>query len=371
MLAAININAPTETSAAFFQRLKGIRPERWHAIVQKGQRFLDRPSLRHNSDKTTPTIFVVSGPQGQLPGELVDVLGDRAAVHGTTVLRLSLNNAADAEKELAAIAPLVDVLQRKNMIRPGPSQHAAGDPGDVRAHAATALTRLNEKVLLCIENLHLAAPELLQVLLAAFEGAANKNLRIVASIDTQSLNANSEHMQRFLDSEWISESHLPALSVEETGKWLENAVGIGVLDIPEVTELHGQSRGTIAGLMAGLRDRFANGQIIRQTLGYRSSEVQASDNAESKDGGEIEAAVACMTHALPAGLVQSYLAEFQRGVPELMADGTLLATEGDTLKVADEASRAARYRRIPAQFRMQQHHKLARKRIGRPWVLVP
>ncbi|MGM0574902.1 MAG: protein kinase domain-containing protein [Myxococcota bacterium] len=357
---ATGSTAPIETPVAFGRRLAGVPFPGRERAMERGHAVLHGVAAGVETTREQPRALLVQASRGHEADRVVHELADRAAVQGARVVRVRLE--APSDVALTALQPALDVLRR--LREEGGDRGAAELPGV--AGAAALLTRLHDPTVVVLEGLQRADRESLDVLRASFTGSRVANLRLLATVDPEEDPVAPKAFARLASSEFAERTVLDALSVEDSARWIEDALGRGVMDVPLLTHVHAAASGRPAGLVAALQDLFRRGVLTRSVHGYavRGDAHAPLGPVEPADVGELDMLLASMRHAMPRDAVEGFLGRWAPHLAALVAQGRLVQRSGDRFAVGDEVWRRRVYRRLSAVTKMRAHRRLARALHG-------
>jgi hypothetical protein len=350
---AIGRRVSLELPEAFARRLHGVVFPRRDTAFAAGDRTLTGIAPGSDAASSATKVLLVESPPGFDGGAVVHELADRAAIQGARVIRFELNRPCEAD--LDGLRPAMLILQR---LRAEQAGGATPEPLPGPAGAAAMLSRLDVPTVLVIENIQRIDGRSLHVLHAVFTGSRSPNLRLLATLDPGEA-AAAPPFASFVRTAYVATERLPEPTLEDAATWFESAVGRGVLDLPAITDLHGESGRTPAGLTAALVDLFRRGVLKRTRDGFVVEGDTKRQPLPTTDPGALEQLLACIRHPMPRGVIERYLDSWSARIPDLMARGTLVESAGDQLGVGDEAWRRSMYRATPAALRMRLHRRLA------------
>jgi hypothetical protein len=352
---AVGLDMAIETPLAFRRQLSLVPMPGRDELLEQGERCLSG-ILPGREDEGEARLFVVDDPPGYDGIWLIHELADRAAVKGTRVVRVSPDVPLDTT--LAGLEPAVEVFRR---LREASGEDAGGLTG--AAGAAAMLTRLHSPTVVVIDNIQRFDAASLSVLRAVFTGSRADNLRILATRNPSETPSDQQGFATLLASPFVLTNMLKPMALESTAQWLETALGAGVLDLPMVSQIHGECGGSPAGLRATTQRLFEDGLIVRiggqyARRGDRAAAPTPQVAADAKGLSRAEQRLACVREAMPEGVLERFLKG--SSITALISDGTLVRNPDDLLEVSDEGTRAAAYRQIPAVDKMRHHRRLAR-----------
>ena len=366
--AAMGFEAEIEPPAAFARRLM-VLPHPAEAEVRGAAAAL-LAGLTPAEVEPELVGIVLEGRPEQDGRRLAQQLGDRASLLGARVLRVNLGGLA--QTPLSALQEPLGVLLRL---------HAALAPGYAQAPGPAAAARVldgsGRSLVLVVDGLEHADPQSLAAIHAALTREGGR-VRLVATLRPSDAPAAPE-LERLLGERRLARHRLAALGPEALAAWLDQAVGPESLRPADRDALLESARGTALGLIRGLGDFFRRGRLTRTPQGYRPGAVDPAAApptlAPVEPRGrraptsppadphapldELDALLACIHASLPEKALQRYLAEHASATPALIARGALVQREDGTLRVGDEARRAAHYARVPLARRRQLHRRLA------------
>ncbi|MCB9727789.1 MAG: serine/threonine protein kinase [Deltaproteobacteria bacterium] len=350
---AVGRQVPLELPDAFARRLHGVVFPRREAVVAAGERTLTGIAPGTDAESNVTKALLIESPPGFDGGSVAHEVADRAAVQGARVIRFSLGRAC--ENELDGLRPALIILQR---LRAEQAGGVAPEPLPGPAGAAAMLSRLDTPTVLLIENIQRMESRSLQVLHAVFTGSRTPNLRLLATTDPGEP-AVAPPFKTFLRAPYVATERLPEPTLEDAATWFERAVGRGVLSLPAITDLHGESGRTPAGLTAALVDLFRRGVLKRTRDGFVVEGDTRRKPLPLSSPGALEQLLSCLRHPMPRGVVERYLDSWAPRLPELLARGTLVESGADQLAIGDESWRQGMYDATPAVVRMRLHRRLA------------
>jgi tetratricopeptide (TPR) repeat protein len=350
---AVGRQTPLELPEAFARRLHGVVFPRREPVFAAGDRTLTGIAPGSDAASSATKVLLVESPPGFDGGAVIHELADRAAIQGARVIRFVLK--ATCDNDLDGLRPALLIFQR---LRAEAAGGTLPEPLPGPAGAAAMLSRLDVPTVLVIENLHRIDGRSLHVLHAVFTGSRSPNLRLLATLDPGET-PHAPPFNSFIRTPYVAIERLAEPTLEDAATWFEAAVGRGVLDLPAITDLHGESGRTPAGLTAALVDLFRRGVLKRNREGF----VVAGDTKRrplpAGDPGALEQLLACIRHPMPRGVVERYLDSWSVRIPELLSRGTLVESAGEQLGVGDDAWRKSMYRATPAAVKMRLHRRLA------------
>ena len=310
---------------------------------------------------TEAPVLVIHVPPGHDGSELLDELGDRRALSGVRVVRLKLEG--KSKRPLGELQGALDVLRR---LRERSEPRVTSETGALRglAGAAVLLTRLHRKTLLVIDGLDQADEATLMVLGQSFLGAQNRELEVVATMSTTAAPKAPAAIDAFLSQDFVKQVTLEPLTVAETGAFVAQALGPGLLD-PEVIEsLHESAHGRPLEVSRLLVEAFKRGILIRRPDGYIW--LQADERRDEEPSGllvvdlerELAERMSLLIAPLPESVVERFLNDGV-GFNRMLATGVLVRDEDGHIVAAQRDACAWRYTSLEPRRRNDLHLELA------------
>lgn len=352
---AVGLSAPLETDEAFRHRLDAepMAPSReferaarnWHA----GLRLEVADGAPH------PPVLVFDDPSGFDGRQLMDDLCDRGAVGGARVVRISLTHRS--YEPLESVEPALAVFRRLR------EQRAKGSyipPLHGLAGAATMLTRLHGPTILSIEHLQRADVLTLELLASVFTGAANANLRVVATVDPGEAPVAPHAFETLVKLGLVVRVQAEPLALPQVRAWLDRVCGAGVVEESGARALFARSEGIPTRLRALVAEEFAQRRIRRVPHGYLADRtVGIGQVVPSLGATPVDDLLACLIHAFPEDVVRAYLGDAAEFMPYLLQSGELVRHDSGRVSVGDADRVRDRYRRLERGRRHALHRRLA------------
>ncbi|MCA9519042.1 MAG: tetratricopeptide repeat protein, partial [Myxococcales bacterium] len=356
--------ASLETDDAFRQRLDAeaiaLPPNfdraarNWHAGL--------RVEIAEGGDDKHPAVLVFDDPSGFDGRRVMDDLCDRGAVGGARVVRISLTHRA--YEPLESLEPALAVFRR---LREQRSKGRYTPPLRGLAGAATMLTRLHGPTILSIENLQRADVLTLELLASVFTGAANANLRIVATVDPAESPVAPHAFETLVTLGLVARVQPEPLELAQVRAWLDKVVGAGVVEESAVRALLMRSDGVPGRLRALVGEEFAQGRIRRVPHGYLVDRALGIGQIVPDLGATpLDDLLACLIHAFPEDVVRAYLGDAADFMPHLFQSGDLVRHDSGRISVGDADRLRERYRRLDKNRRHALHRRLAEAIAGAP-----
>ncbi|MBD89752.1 MAG: hypothetical protein CL940_05415 [Deltaproteobacteria bacterium] len=352
---AVGLEMAIETPLAFRRQLSSIPMPGRDEILEQGEKCLSG-ILPGREEQGQARVMLVEDPPGFDGAWLVHELADRAAVQGARVVRVAPH--LPVEQSLGGLEPAIEVFRR---LREAAGEDASALRG--AAGAAAMLTRLHAPTVLVVDNIQRFDTASLSVLQAVFTGSRADNLRVLATRNPSEKPASAEAFANFMTSTFVLMHKLEPLSLEQSATWLESAVGAGTLELPAITQIHGESGGSPAGLRATTQKVFEDGELVRvgASYGLKGAAPLTKRSAAKIAAAEIpreDQRLACLRNPLPEEVLERFLKG--SSVTSLISNGTLVRRPDDLLEIADGAQREATYRNIATMDKMRHHRRLAR-----------
>ncbi len=356
LAAAVGLEAEIETRQAFRLRLDS------HPMVEPA--WLERAAREWHAgaraavdeDRPRPAIFTIETPAGQDGDRYLCELTDRGAVGGARVVRVRLARRPYAPLE--AIEPALAVFRRLR------EQRLRGrHPTQLRglAGAATMLTRLHGQTIISIDGLQRADVLTLELLTTVFTGAANQNLRVIATYDPDEEPAAPDAFEALMAAEFTHRERAEAPELADVVGWFDEVLGRGVVAPDRAAILFGRSRRRPAHLRALIAEEFNEGRIRRTASGYllASTFATGGDGARPEVEASIEDVLSCLKQPLPEQVVLSYLGADVDYVPYLLQDGLLVRHQSGWIGLGEAVDLGGTTRRLGAGERHLLHRRLA------------
>ncbi len=244
--AALGLHGPIEGARAFTERLSGLMPA---GAAYRAALAADAP------------FVVVEAPEHDDAADVLDELGDRAALSGVRVVRVRFTGRT--ETPLWELEGALEILRR---LRARGSENASELRG--MAGAATLLTRLERPTMLMIEGLEHADSAVLATLEYALTGARNRMLSVVASMAAEVRPRAREHLASLLRKRFVEHLRLEPMTLEETHDLVARALAPTVLPEEVLTALHEEAGGHPRRVRELLVTAFERGVLVRRRDGY-------------------------------------------------------------------------------------------------------
>ncbi len=341
------LKRPLESLGAFEQRLRGIQ--------------VPSASYRRALSVEGPVV-VLHVPEGHDGLGLLDEIGDRHAMSGARVVRVTLRGKPGPPMHEFQVA--LDVLRRLKERHDPPNVKARNTNFRGLAGAAVLLTRLRKETLIIIEGIEQADDATLMVLGQCFLGGQNAKLTIVATLHMGTLPRASLALDSFLGQDFVKEVSLDAMSPSETSNYLATILGKSWFDQNVVAQFRDSARGRPLELQRLLVESYRRADIIRGVEGYQwiGLAPQVAAPTETVQMSDFERDLADRASLLqlpfPHEAVETFLggsSNFKRlmdaGVIAELGDGWVAMTRRD--------ESAARYAMIEPARRRAYHREFA------------
>ncbi|TNF23662.1 MAG: serine/threonine protein kinase [Deltaproteobacteria bacterium] len=352
---AMGVEAELEPPGAFARRL-AVLPHPAEGATRPAATALLAGLKPQDQTEEVPLGLLLEGPVSLDGSRLLHHIGDRAALLGARVLRISLHT--PTQLPLSALETILGVLLRLH-----PELAPSYEKNPTPVGAARVLDGSGRPLLLVVDGLQRADAESLTAISAVL-ARSQTHVRLLATLHPEEEQVAPAQLARLVNQRGVGRAVLAELVNGRVGDWLDVAVGPGALHEADREALIHDAAGSTLGLVHGLHDLYRRGRIVRTPQGYAPGAAASQDAPVTHLDptgrvDELDALLACVHAPLGERALKRYLGTHADIIPALIGHAVLVQRDDGTLMVADETRRAAIYERVPLLRRQRLHRRLA------------